>query len=237
MMRSVLAIAGRELRSYFASPIFYVVTAAFLVVTGYLFTLILFYSREASLRGVFANMSILLIILGPALTMRLLAEEHRTGTIELLLTSPVRDFEVVLGKFLAGVGLLLAMLAITLYYPLLLFLYGSPEKGSIIGGYVGVILLGAVFIAIGLFASSLTANQIVAAVLTFMMLLLLWLIGAAGDFASPPLADIFRYMAVDTYYSDFTRGVVDTKAVVYYLSVVAVFLFATVRSLETRRWR
>ncbi len=236
-MKTILTIARRELNSYFASPIAYVVAAAFLVVTGFLFYLILAYSREASLRGIFANMSVLLLLVAPALTMRLLAEEQRSGTIELLLTAPVRDFEVVLGKFLGGLGLIAAMLALTLYYPLVLFLYGSPEKGHIISGYLGVLLLSAAFVAIGLFASSLTANQIVAAVVTFMILLLLWLIGAAADIASPPIADIFRYMSIERYYDDFTRGVVDSKAVVYFASVMVVFLFATVRSLETRRWR
>ena len=128
-MKSTFTIAARELRSYFSSPVAYVITAAFLVVTGYLFTLILFYSREASLRGVFANISVLLLIISPALTMRLLAEEQRSGTIELVLTSPVRDREVVFGKFLGGLGLVASMLALTLYYPLVLFVFGSPEKG------------------------------------------------------------------------------------------------------------
>ncbi len=236
-MRTILTIARRELNSYFASPVAYVVAAAFLVVTGFLFYLILAYSREASLRGIFANMSVLLLLVAPALTMRLLAEEQRSGTIELLLTAPVRDFEVVLGKFLGGLGLVVAMLALTLYYPLVLFLYGSPEKGHIIGGYLGVLLLSAAFVAIGLFASSLAANQIVAAVVAFTILLLLWLIGAAADIAGPPVADVFRYMAIDRYYDDFIRGVVDSKAVIYFASVMAVFLFATVRVLETRRWR
>lgn len=236
-MRTTLAIAARELRSYFASPIAYVVTAAFLVVTGYLFTLILLYSREASLRFLFSNMSVLLLIVSPALTMRLLAEEQRMGTIELLLTSPVRDREIVIGKFLASLGLLAAMLAVTLYFPALLFVYGNPEKGHIITGYLGTLLLGAAFLSIGLFASSLTPNQIVSAVLTFMALLVFWLIGGAADLASPPVSDIVRYLAVDQSYNDFTRGVVDSKAVIYLLSLVAVFLFATVRTLESRRWR
>lgn len=236
-MRPVLTVAGRELKAYFASPIAYVVTAAFLVVTGYLFTLILFYSREASLRGVFANISVLFLIVSPAITMRLLAEEQRSGTIELLLTSPIRDVEVVLGKFLAGLGLTAAMLACTLYYPLILFFYGNPERGHILGGYLGVLLMAAAFVAIGLFASSLSANQIVAAIVTFMLLLMLWLIGAAADFAGAPVSDILRYLAIDRYYNDFTRGVIDSTGVVYFLSIMAVFLFATVRSLETRRWR
>lgn len=236
-MSRVMTIALRELRSYFASPIAYIVSAAFLVVTGYLFTLILFYSREASLRGLFGNISVLLIIVAPALTMRLLAEEQRSGTIELLLTSPVRDVEVVLGKFLAGLGLLSTMLGLTLYYPAVLFIYGNPEKGHVIAGYVGTLLMAAAFVSVGLFASSLSGNQIVAAVLTFMMLLMLWLISPAADFAGAPLADILRYMSIERYYSDFIRGVIDTKAVVYFLSIISVFLFATVRSLETRRWR
>ena len=236
-MKGTLTIARRELRSYFTSPVAYVVTAAFLVVTGYLFTVILSLSREASLRYLFGNMSVILLIISPALTMRLLAEEQRSGTIELLLTAPIRDHEVVLGKFIASLGLLATMLALTLYYPLLLFLYGNPEKGHIISGYLGTLLLGAAFLSIGLFASSLTANQIVAAVLTFMALLLLWLIGSAAQLAGPGLGDVLGYLAIDQHFNDFTRGIIASRAVVYFLSVVAVFLFATVRVLESRRWR
>jgi ABC-2 type transport system permease protein len=236
-MRIVAAIAHRELKSYFASPIAYVITAAFLVVTGLLFAMILLYTRQASLTYLFANMSILLLIISPALTMRLLAEEQRGGTLELLLTSPVRDFQVVLGKFLASVALLSAMLALTLYYPIVLFLYGSPERGHLISGYLGTLLLGAAFLSIGLFASSLTSNQIVAAVVSFMTLLVLWLIGGTAALASPPAGDVLGYLAIERHFDDFTRGVIDSRAVVYFLSIVAVFLFATVRSLETRRWR
>lgn len=236
-MRTILAIAMREIRSYFASPIAYVIGAAFLVVSGLLFAMVLLYSRQATMMYVFANMSVLLLTISPVLTMRLLAEEHRGGTIELLLTSPVRDFQVVLGKFIASLAFFAAMLAATLYYPVILFIYGSPEKGHMISGYLGTLLLGAAFLSIGLFASSLTSNQIVAAVLSYVMLLVLWLVGSAVGIATPPLSDLFRYMSIDNHYADFVTGVVDSRAVVYFCSMAAVFLFATVRSVEARRWR
>jgi ABC-2 type transport system permease protein len=236
-MNNVLTVAGREVRAYFASPVAYVVIAAFLAINGLLFALILFSTREASLRYLFGNMAIILMLVSPALTMRLLAEEQRAGTIELLLTLPVRDAEVVLGKFLGGLALLVTMLVFTAYYPATLFYLGNPDVGPILSGYIGALLLGSTFLAIGLLASSLTQNQIVAAVISFVALLALWLIGFAADYLGTNLGAIVRYLGVADHYSEFAQGIVDTKDVVFYLSLIAFALFATIRSLETRRWR
>lgn len=236
-MRNTFAIAKRELQAYFVSPIAYVVTAAFLVITGYLFSMILYYSREATMRYLFGNIATILLFVAPVLTMRLLAEEQRSGTIELLLTSPVRDWEAVLGKFLAGLALLVIMLALTLYYPLILERYGDPDLGSIAAGYLGLLLLGGALLAIGVLTSSLTSNQIVAAVLGVGLILILWLSQALSDVAGPPLAGFFSYLAFPTHYFDFAKGVIDTKDVIYYLSVIAAALFLATRSLETRRWK
>src|SRR5579875_374292 len=175
-MGNIVAIARRELMSYYGSFLFYVVTAAFLVITGFFFAVTVAFSRSAQVAPLFQTMYTIMLLVAPILTMRLLAEEQRTGTIELLLTSPVRDAELVLGKFLAGLGLLVSMLVLTGFYPLLLALYGNPDRGGIIGGYLGALLFGGLAIAVGLFTSSLTQNQIVAAVLSFAILLLLWVI-------------------------------------------------------------
>lgn len=236
-MRNTIAIAEKELKAYFASPIAYVVTAAFLAVMGYLFAVILGFGRQASLRFVFQNMSIILLLIAPALTMRLLAEEQRTGTIELLLTAPLRDVEVVLGKFLASLALLGVMLGLTLYYPLLLGLYGKPDWGPIATGYLGVLLLGAGCLAVGLFTSTLTQNQIIAAVLGMGLLLLLWVIGGAGQLVGGPVGDILRYLDIPNHFNDFTRGIVDSRDVIYYLSLSVSGLFLAVVSLQSRRWR
>jgi len=236
-MRNIWAIAEKETRSYFASPLAYVILAAFLVATGYFFSAILALSREATMRYIFDNMGVILLLLSPILTMRLLAEEQRTGTIEVLLTGPVRDIEVILGKYFASLIFLIVMLGLTLYFPLLLTRIGNPDPGPIIAGYVGLILFGASFMSVGLLMSSLTQNQIVAAVLTFVTLLILWTIDASSNLFGGSASAVLSYLAVASHYADFGKGVIDTKDVIYYLSLVAIGLFLATRSLEARRWR
>lgn len=236
-MRTTAAITRRELGSYFTSPLAYVIIAAFLVIAGYFFSANVIYSRQATVRPLFQTTYTILLLIGPAITMRLLAEEQKSGTLELLLTSPVRAIELVFGKFLAGLGFFAAMLVLTGYYPLLLSIYGNPDRGGIIGGYLGALLLSAAIVAIGLFTSSLTQNQIVAAVLSFAILLILWVIDGLASSFGGQIGDVLSYMALYTHFNDMTRGLIDTKDVVYYVSVVAVALFLTWRSLEARRWR
>jgi ABC-2 type transport system permease protein len=234
---NVLAIARRELASYYKSFLFYVITAAFLVITGFFFALNVAYSRSADVAPLFQTVYTILLLIAPILTMRLIAEEQRSGTIEILLTSPVRDFELVLGKFLAGLGLLASMLLLTVLYPILLAIYGNPDRGAVIGGYVGAILFGGAAIAIGVLTSSLTANQIVAAVLAFATLLILWVIDGLGNLVGGSLGGVASYLAVYTHFSDLTLGVIALKDVVYFLTVIVAALFLSVRSVESRRWR
>jgi len=234
---NIWAIAQRELRSYFVSPVAYVVMALFLLISGFLFSLILGVSNEASMRPLFGNFAVIFLFIVPALTMRLLAEEQRTGTLELMLTAPVRDYELVLGKFLGVFLLLLIMLAITLVYPAMLLLAGNPDRGPIAAGYLGVILQGAAFLSIGLLASSLTQNQIIAALLAFVILLLLWLADALGNFTQGRIGDLFRFLSITRHYDEFPRGVIDTRDVVYFITVTAAALFFTVQSVTARRWR
>jgi ABC-2 type transport system permease protein len=231
------AIAERELKAYFTSPIAYVIGAAFLLIAGYLFSVILLNTNEASLRYFIQNLSVIWLFVAPFVTMRLLAEEARTGTIELLLTNPVRDVEVVLGKFLGALGFVLVLVLLTLYYPAILFIFGNPDVGPMITGYLGVILQAAAFLAIGLMVSSFTQNQIVAAFVTFAILLLLWLSESVANFVGRPFSEIVRYLSVTGHTQDFTRGVIDSSHVLYFLSVVAAALFITFLSLQTRRWR
>jgi ABC-2 type transport system permease protein len=227
----------KELRTYFASPIAYVVTAAFLALTGLLFVQVVGLVRQADLRPLFSNVAIVFVLLAPALTMRLLAEEARSGSIELLLTAPVRDATIVLGKFLASLLMLVAMLLPTLYYPLVLSFMGRPDWGPIAAGYLGILLLGAACLALGLFTSSLTQNQIVAAVLGMGLLLTLWVIGGAADLFGGPVGAVLAQLELPAHFFDFPRGVVDTRHVVYFLSVTAVGLFFTYLSIQARRWR
>lgn len=236
-MRNSLAIASKEVRTYYASPIAYVVTAVFLVITGYFFAFNVVNMQEATIRGFLFPGSFVLLLLSPILTMRLLAEEQKMGTLELLLTAPVRDTEVVAGKYLASLFIFVVMLALTFYYPLVLFLFGDPDPGPIASGYLGLFLLGAAFIAAGLLASSLTSNQIVAAVIAFGLLILLWVISGASGFLSGPPKAVVNYLALPAHFGDFTMGIIDTKHVIYYVSLTALFLFLAIRALETRRWR
>lgn len=238
-MRNVIHIARRELNAYFVSPIAYVVGAIYLAVMGGLFGIILYYSREATLRYVFLHgVSILfLVLVTQVLTMRLLAEEQRQGTLELLLTAPLRDWEVVIGKYLASLGVFAAMIILTGYFPIVLLRVGNPDVGPMLAGYLGYLLLGAALLSIGLFASALTQNQIVAAVLGIGITLLLWLSGALEELVGETAKKIITYLPIFDHYMDFVRGIIDTKDIVYYLSLIAFFLFLTTRVLETRRWR
>ncbi|MCD6290331.1 MAG: ABC transporter permease [Anaerolineae bacterium] len=240
-MRNALIITRRELGAYFASPIAYIVIAAYLVVMGILFSLIVAGQpgSEASLRFVFGNVFsvIILIIVGPLLTMRLLSEEQRSGTLEILLTAPVRDWEVVVGKYLASCIVFVAMLAPTVVYPLLLERFDNPDHGTFIATYIGVILLGMAILALGLLTSALSQNQIVAAFLGLGLILVLTFVQFLASVTSGILASTLTYLGLLSHFFDFLRGIVDTRDIVYYLSVASGALFITTQLLGTRRWR
>ncbi len=238
-MRNMLAIARRELGAYFASPIAYLVIAGFLAVSGYFFSVILVLSREASLRFTLANVVTVLLFVAPLLSMRLLSEEQRSGTLELLLTSPVQDWQVVWGKWLAAFILYVVMIGFTGLYVVILWRLGNPDFGPILSGYLGMVLLGAALLALGTLTSALTENQIIAAVLGIALVILFWLAHAIGEVvgATSLLGRFFNQLALSQHFFDFTRGVVDTGHVIYYLSVTAGALYLATRVLETRRWR
>lgn len=237
-MRTVWAIARKEIGTYVGSPIAYVVAVVFLAPVGLLFALDLGGAfPEASLRG-FLQPGLSLLAVGcPLLTMRLLSEEQKMGTLELLLTAPVRDAEVVLGKFLGSFLVILGILALTFYFPLLLFVFGDPDVLPIVTGYLALILAGATALAIGLFGSSLTSNQIVAAVLSLGIILLLLVATPAALFFQGFLSDLLAYLGLLAHTSDLLLGIFDTRHLFYFLSLIAFFLFITIRMLESRRWR
>ncbi len=235
-MRNTTTIALKEFKSYLASPMAYVVTGIFLVFTGFFFQSSLTTYSETSIGGFLVWGSILLLLLAPVLTMRLLAEEKKMGTLELLLTAPVRDNEVIVGKFLGSLGILTAMLALTFYYPLLLMWFGDPDWGPIATGYLGLFLLGGASLAVGLFASSLTSNQIVAAVVAGGVLFALWFVGMAADLLPEAMGEVIGYLSLSSHFPDFMRGMIDTRGIIYYLSITVLFLFLAIRSLENSRW-
>ncbi len=236
-MKNVWAVSTRELRSYFLSPLAYVVIALFLALSGYLFALILANGRQASLQGLVQNVSVLYLFIVPAISMRLLAEEQRSGTIELLLTNPVQEWEIVTGKFLASVLLVVVMLALTALYPLFLFIFGSPDVGPIITGYLGILLQAAAFLSVGLWASSLTSNQIVAALIAFALLLLLWLSDNLGQFLGGTVGAIVSYTSVINHFQSFPQGVIQSNDVIYYVTLILAGIVLSTLSLQTRRFR
>jgi ABC-2 type transport system permease protein len=235
-VRKATIIAGKEFKSYLASPMAYVVTGIFLAASGAFFGANPSTYMETSINGFLQAGVILLLLFAPLLTMRLLAEERKLGTIELLLTAPVRDSEVILGKFLGSVAILTVMLALTLYYPLLLIIFGDPDIGPIVSGYLGLLLLGYSSLAVGIFASSLTSNQIVSAVVAIGILVALYFLGFAASFLPPALGEVVSYFSTSFYFPDFMRGIIDTRGIVYYLSITILFTFLAIRSLENSRW-
>lgn len=238
-MRNTLTIAVKEIKSYFSSPMAYVVGAVFLVLTGLFFAQSIWTTRQATMAGFFGPSSFFLLLISPVLTMRLIAEEQKMGTLELLLTAPVKDSEVVIGKFLASLAMVAGMLLLTLYYFLLLLWVGDPDGGPVLTGYVGLLLLASSILSVGVLASSLTSNQIVAAVLAMGILLIFWVAGGVGNFVSgaPWVVAALNYISLSSHYTDLVNGVLDTRDIIYYVSFTATALFLTIRSLETRRWR
>ncbi|MFQ5594426.1 MAG: ABC transporter permease [Anaerolineae bacterium] len=238
-MRNMLIIARRELGAFFASPIAYLVTAGFLAIAGYFFSAILILSRQATMQFVFGNTVVVLLFIAPLLAMRLLSEEQRSGTIELLMTSPVRDWQVIWGKWLAAFVLFLVMMLFTGLYVVVLWRLGNPDYGPIMSGYLGMLLLGGALLALGTLTSAVTQNQIVAAVLGVALTVLLYVAGAMTDVAGADslVGRFFEALALSEHFSDFTRGVVDTTHVIFFLSVIAGALYLATRALETRRWR
>ena len=238
-MRNIGLIARKELASYLTAPMAYIVTAVFLAISGTFFTAYLARSgyADTSIRGFLEAGQLLILLFAALITMRLIAEERKLGTWELLLIAPLRDGEIVLGKFAGSLMLLTAMLALTLYFPILLFALGDPDLGPIATSYLGLVLLGGAALAIGLFASSLTSNQIVSATVAGGILFALWFLGAVGRLVPGALGELLSSLSLSHHFADFVRGIVDTRAVVYYLSVTALFLYLAIRSVETDRWR
>lgn len=254
-MRNVLIICRKELRSYFASPIAYGVMAFFALIAGYFFYVAtaIFVTRgvesqmtgrsfpmdinEWIVRPVLMNISVIGLFMIPMITMRLFAEEKRTGTIELLATSPVRDVEIILGKWFAALILYISILAISALNMAVLFIYGQPDWKPMLIGYLGLILQGGALLAVGTFISTTTKNQIIAGIATFAACLLLWVFDWVSAYETTAWAKVMSYLSVVTHFEPFAKGVLDTKDAIFYLSVIFVGLFLTARSMESLRWR
>lgn len=261
-MRNALTIAGREIRSYFSSPVAYVLLATFLGLGGYFFYAMvmvfddqfqqaLAYAQatkdssilqrlnlnELVIRPLLQNMSVLLIFIVPAVTMRMFPEEKRSGTYELLMTSPVSVGEIVLGKFLGGLVLILLMVGLSGFFGLLLMAYGNPEIPLMLTGYLGLILMAVAFLAIGTLISSFTDNVVIAYIGALFLLMVLFTVGWLGETVQGSWGEIIKYLSVTDHFGEMTKGIIGTKDLIYFATIVVVSLFLTHRSVESVRWR
>ncbi|HNR68110.1 MAG TPA: ABC transporter permease [bacterium] len=259
-MRNYWTIVTRELKSYFSSPIAYVVIGLFLAISGVFFYLLItsfvqlcmradvqaqmyrmappkLNINMMAIRPLFHNMSMFALFFMPLITMRLYADEKRSGTIELLLTSPVTNLQHILGKFSAAAILYLFMLLFTFVYMLLLFIFGNPELGPIMTGYLGLFLLGLCYIAFGIFFSTLTDNQLIAAISTMVFILFFYVVGWLSGLVGPFLGQFVEKLSVIEYFNDFSKGIFDTQNVIFYLSFIFMGLFLSFISIESARWR
>ena len=254
-MRNVWLIWRKEMRSYFVSPIAYILLLMCALIFGFFFWSLLQaylqFSMEAQMRGemfpmnmpeeitrrLFGNVPVTGLFIIPLITMRLFAEEKRTGTIELLTTSPIRDGEVILGKWLAATTLYACLLLLSAVNIAFLFIYSHPDWKPMLVSYLGLLLQGAALLAIGTFISTLTKNQIIAGAATFGVCLLIFVCGWVGEYNSETWARVLAYLSVSTHMESFTRGTLDSKDAIYYLTLILVGLFLTARSMESLRWR
>jgi ABC-2 type transport system permease protein len=236
-MSPALVISRREIRTYFNSAVAYIVVAAFMVLTGYLFFTQLFLEKQADMRGFFNIMPLMFMFVVPAITMRLLADEKSSGTLELLITMPVRDWEVVVGKFLAAMTLLCTAIGLTLVFALSVRALGPLDRGPAIGGYLGLVLMGGAYVSIGVMASSLTRNPIVSFIVAFVISFGLYLLGRLTQFLPQAWQGLVAYLSIDGHFENIGRGVIDSRDVIYYFSVIAVGLLIATLSLESRRWK
>jgi ABC-2 type transport system permease protein len=255
-MGNILAIAHKELRAYFASPIAWVILGLFALLFGYFFYafLVLFVRQSMQMgqmgggpqtvnvnlymiRPLLQNATVIMLFVLPMITMRTYSEEKRSGTMELLLTSPVTDLQIIVGKFLGAMALYVAMLLVTAIYVSLLFVFGNPEWRPVLTGYLGLLLLGGCFISVGLLVSSMTSNQIVAGMATFGVFLMLWVISWIADFSGPTTRTVVSYLSITEHFDDFAKGIIDTKHLVYYLSFITFGLFLTAKAVDSERWR
>jgi ABC-2 type transport system permease protein len=257
-VRNILAIAAKDLRSQFVSPVAYVVLTGYLLLGGWFFYNLLarfiflvnmymsFRNPEATeqlnlnefvVAPLLHNLAVILVILVPMITMRSFAEEKRSGTYELLMTSPISITEIVLGKFFGALGFILILVLLTAVYPLLLLIYGDPEVGVVLSGLLGLLLLATAFVSVGLLTSSLTENQIIAAVSCLVALLMLYIISWPAETAGAGVGAVLKYLSLTEHFGEMVKGVIDTRDLMYFASVIGLALFLTQRSVESLRWR
>ncbi|MEM8609338.1 MAG: ABC transporter permease [Myxococcota bacterium] len=235
-MKHILTIGGRQFRSYFNGPVAYIVICVVLLTLGFFFWKTFFLFGRASAREMFRWLGLILVFALPALTMGLLAEEKRTGTIELLITLPVTEAQVIVGKFLGVLGLYAVLLALTIFYPISVSTLGDLDWGPVVGGYVGLLLQGAAILAIGLMASSWTSNQLIALFVALSITVFFWVIDKFLPLLPASMTGVLQWLSFDYHFQSMTRGVIDLRDVLYFASITIFALALAFRALESRRW-
>jgi len=255
-MKNVWHVFRKEFSSYFLSPVAYVVLTVFLVIVGFMFysNVVWYYQASFSMfqnpyinqslnltddfiRPLFANISVILMFLIPALTMRLFAEENRSGTMELMMSYPVRETEIIIGKYFAAMAFFVVLLFMTIMYPVFLSIVSEPELGPLISAYAGCLFIGATFIAIGIFTSTTTDNQIIAALSAFGLNLVFWIIGWIRPSGTDKLSSILQHISITEHYDQLTKGIINSKDIIYFLSICILFLFLANRVILSKKWR
>lgn len=234
-MRNILSITKKELKSYYNSPAAYIIMILFLLITGWFFTSTFFLEDQASMRNIFGMIPFIYLFFIPAITMKSLSEEKKTGTLELLVTLPVNDYDIVIGKILASFILVLSATAGTLIYAFTIGWLGEPDTGLIFTGYLGLVLISLAYTSIGVMASSLTDNSIVAFIISFFVLFILFLLGKVIVFVPGFLAGIFEYVSLDSHFNNIQRGVIDSRDIIYFLSLLSISALISVKTLEKRK--
>ncbi|MBI1803661.1 MAG: ABC transporter permease subunit [Ignavibacteriae bacterium] len=235
-LNNIKSILRKELRSFFNSPVAYIVIIVYLILLGWFFTSNLFVYNLATLRTVFEMTPFLLLFFAPAMTMRLISEEKKSGTLELLITKPITESEIITGKFLAAWTLYFFTLLPTLSYYITLTILGSLDTGSVIGGYLGLLLVGAVFLAVSVFGSSVTENQVVAFIISLFIVFILFMLDKVLFYLPTSVATILEYISIDYHFSNIARGVIDSRDIIYYASAVGLSLYFATAVLQKRRW-
>jgi ABC-2 type transport system permease protein len=233
-MRLFATLCGKEIGTLFSSPIAYAVIAVFLLIMGYSFTLMLFVGHAPTLVHLFFQMFVLILLTAPIVTMRLIAEERKLGTIEVLLTSPATEGQIVLAKFAASLSLVILMLALSGVYALVLAIYGNPDWGPIFSGYLGLLLLSSALLGLGLFASSLTSNQIIAALVSLSLFLILWIVDQFGSMLPNPYDTVVMSFSLSAHFKPFATGSLYLSDAAFFLSVTLLALFLSIRALSWR---
>ena len=238
MLKNICTIFKKEFSIYFNSPIAYIFITVFLVVSTWFYVSRFFLMAQADMRMYFSMLPWVFLFFVPAVTMRLWAEERKSGTIEVLLTLPFRDWEIVAGKYLAAFAFLILTVSLSFPIPVVLNYLGSPDMGPIIGGYIGAFLLGGAYLAIGLFVSSFSDNQIIAFIIAVVASFILFIIGETFILMSVPdvLKPVFAYLGLGSHFQNIGKGVIDTRDIIYYFSVIFIFMYATIRQMESRMW-